>query len=186
MAKKKRLTSLSSTSQGESHRKKRNKMLGNVASAMVLGSILLATEPCRGSDYELSFIKVEKKPRESARALMYRESASAVRKQAALNLNRQQSVRPEYMENYFDALLLDFKAMDHQVALVQCGYCNCASCICPNVLCSACTSCSSCAACLSCTACLSCISACTCPCPADCKACACACACSCDCDCDCP
>jgi hypothetical protein len=168
---------------------RRKNFLGGAASVAILGSLILTAEPCRSSDFELSFISVHKKPPQSSRERDYAESSRAA-KEASCSSAGEKAYRPEHIKTYYESLLLDFRAEEQTVAITDCGYCNCTRCICP-------ASCANCDACVipDCTtecnvcACAACACPCYCVCDCTCSAYACNCGksvCACQCACQCP
>jgi hypothetical protein len=158
----------------------RKNVLGGAASVVILGSLFLNAEPCKSKDYELSFISVEKKPALSAGELRYNESSRTAKREAFSIETGEKSLRPEHIKTYYDSLLLDFRAEDQTVAITDCGYCNCTSCICPGVSknCNACAIADCTTVCNVC-ACAACACPCYCVCDCDCSAYACYCTCTC-------
>ncbi len=132
---------------------RRKNALGHATSLLLIGGALLTSTPCQANDYELPYIKVEKKPEASAEQRHYEESSQKAKAQAKSISEKEKISRPDAYENYYDSILLDFKSLDQNVAITNCGYCQCSSCYC-----SSCSTCSDCGK-----------SACHCSCDCDCS-----------------
>lgn len=151
----------------------RKNVLGKTATIVVLGGTILVSGPGLRSDYELSFISVQKKPRQQRIERQYEISSRIAKAHAYSRIDHQKLLRPECKEVCLNSLLLDLGALDHTLVLTDCGYCQCESCLCPQ--CSSCQCYNVCPVCAVCNAC-------SCPSPNDCMSCDCFSSCgSCDC-----
>jgi hypothetical protein len=109
---------------------KRKSSLGHATSLLLIGGALLTSSPCQANDYELPYIKVEKKPEAGAAAQKFEESSQKACEQARSVSGKGSASRPDVLEMYYDSVLLDFKSLEQNIAITDCGYCQCTSCYC--------------------------------------------------------
>jgi|GEM_PF-1643642 len=116
-----------SSASGSSWRKN---TVGHATSLLLIGGALLASTPCQANDYELPYIKVEKKPETGAAERRNAESSRKAEAQARSVSEKEKISRPDALEMYYDSILLDFKSLEQNIAITDCGYCSCSSCYC--------------------------------------------------------